>query len=496
MLSSTQWRDKNRLSGWRGVQVALTLAFALSGTALGSRPGTAAICPASLDAAIETVIEAPQWERSQWGITVAPLGDAPLYEYDSQTYRVPASNVKLFTTAAALVELGPDYQILTPIYRYGTAPTLTQLHISGRGDPSLTTADLQAFAQRLHGEGVREIQLLTVDDTPAHTHRPPTWEQADLNFYYGAAVNRLILNRNAFRVTLLPQGLGEPVQVVSEDLTALGQWQWQNLTTTVSDEGSQGAIGHGQSPVGDHRVLIARSFTQPLFTLTGGLAVNAGSTSWQMAVLDPTAYFLDTFRLELNRAGITVGRTLVSDPPVDHIPQDYFTSPPLAAMIQGINQPSDNVGAEALLQQLGSVEAATAILTALGVDPGGYRWVDGSGLSRHNLLSPAAVGQLLQAMGQHQYADVFRDSLPMGGESGTLANRFRNPALGATVYAKTGTMTGVSTLSGYVQPEEGNPWVFSIMVNGANLPAQEQRVAIDGVVGAIATWQACQTQSP
>lgn len=438
-------------------------------------------CPASLDAAIETVIEAPQWARSQWGIVVAPLGDAPIYEHNPQTYRVPASNVKLFTTAAALIELGPDYQILTPIYRYGDAPTLTQLHVSGRGDPSLTTPELREFAQRLHSEGIRNIQLLSVDDTPPHTHRPPTWEQADLNFYYGAAVNRVILNRNAFRVTLLPQGLGQPVQVVSEDLTALGQWQWQNLTTTSADEGAE--------------VQIARHFTQPTLTLTGGLVLGS-STTWQLAVLDPTAYFLETFRLELNRVGITVGRTLVSDPPVDQIPQDYFTSPPLAELIQSINQPSDNVGAEVLLQQLGSLETATAILTALGVDSEGYRWVDGSGLSRHNLLSPAAVVQLLQAMGQHQYADVFRNSLPLGGESGTLANRFRNPAPGAMVYAKTGTMTGISTLSGYLQPSEGEPWVFAVMVNGANLPVQEQRAAIDGVVGAIATWQTCQPQSP
>ncbi|WP_323256474.1 D-alanyl-D-alanine carboxypeptidase/D-alanyl-D-alanine-endopeptidase [Spirulina sp. CCNP1310] len=476
----TQWYNGNGPSKGQGFRVALALACILMGEAFGARPGAAETCPTSLDRAIATVIETPQWERSQWGIVVAPLGDAPIYEHDAQTYRVPASNVKLLTTAAALVALGPDYQILTPIHRYGTAPTLTQLHISGRGDPSLTTADLQAFAQRLHSEGVREIQVLSVDDAPAHTHRPPTWEQADLNFYYGAAVNRVILNGNAFRVTLLPQGLGQPVQVVSEDLTALGQWQGQNLTTTVSDEGA--------------RVEIASTFGQPTLTLTGGLPVNGGSTSLEMAVLDPTAYFLDTFRLALNQAGITVGRTLVSDPPVDHIPQDYFTSPPLAALIERINQPSDNLGAEALLQQLGSVETATGILTALGVDPEGYRWVDGSGLSRQNLLSPAAVLQLLQAIGQHQYADVFRASLPLGGESGTLRNRFRNPALG--VYAKTGTMTGISTLSGYLQPEGGEPWVFAVMLNGATSSVQAQRAAIDEVVGAIATWQTCQTDLP
>ncbi|TVQ54933.1 MAG: D-alanyl-D-alanine carboxypeptidase/D-alanyl-D-alanine-endopeptidase, partial [Spirulina sp. DLM2.Bin59] len=220
MLLKTKWCDPNRFKQWRGVQVALTLVFTLSGVGLGPRPGSAATCPASLDAAIAPVINAPQWGRSQWGIAVAPLGAGPIYEYDAQTFHVPASSLKLFTTAAALLELGPDYQILTPIHRYGTAPTLTQLHISGRGDPSLTTADLRAFAQRLHSEGVRTIELLSVDDAPPHTHRPPTWEQADLNFYYGAAVNRLILNRNAFRVRFVPQELGRPVQVLSEDLTA------------------------------------------------------------------------------------------------------------------------------------------------------------------------------------------------------------------------------------------------------------------------------------
>jgi D-alanyl-D-alanine carboxypeptidase/D-alanyl-D-alanine-endopeptidase (penicillin-binding protein 4) len=450
-------------------------------------PGAVAAetCPASLAAAVEGVIEQPQWARSHWGIVVAPPTGEPLYEHNGAIHTIAASNVKLFTTAAALLQLGPDFQISTPIYPVGNPPRLDRLHLSGRGDPSLTTADLTQWAAELRSQGVRHIERLTVDDaTPAYAQRPDTWENYDLNFYYGMAVNRLILNDNAFQITLLPQGVGEPVRLESDDAIALRQWDWVNQGVTAPDD----------TP---YSMEIRRRFGTNELTITGELAANAGRySSWGMAVFDPTAYFLATLRYTLNRAGITVAESAIAPPP-DTPPSITHASPSLATLVYATNQPSDNLYAEALLQQLGDGEAGLTALTRtlsdLGIDPDAYRLVDGSGLSRHNLVSPAAIAQLLQAMTQQPPPIFvpFIQSLPISGTNGTLRRRLTAPAVMGQVVAKTGTMTGVSALSGYLRPSSTTPLVFSVVVNRTAQSTGEQREAIDAIVSAIATWQDC-----
>ncbi|WP_175551025.1 D-alanyl-D-alanine carboxypeptidase/D-alanyl-D-alanine endopeptidase [Spirulina major] len=475
----------------RGRQIGAIAALLVGGFGV-KMPGAmaAATCPASLAAAVEGVIEQPQWARSHWGIVVAPPTGEPIYNHNGAIHTIAASNVKLFTTAAALLQFGPDFQISTPIYSLGTAPRLDRLHLSGRGDPSLKTADLTQWAQALRSQGVRHIEQLTVDDAvPASAQRPDTWEQYDLNFYYGMAVNRLMLNDNAFQITLLPQGVGEAVRLESDDAIALRQWDWINQGVTAPDD----------TP---YSMEIRRRFGTNELTITGELAANAGRySSWGMAVFDPTAYFLATLRFALNRAGITVADSAIAPPP-DIAPSTTHLSPTLASLVHATNQPSNNLYAEALLQQLGPGEAGlTAIavqLSNIGVDSDAYALVDGSGLSRHTLVSPDAIVQLLQAMTQQPPPIFvpFIQSLPISGTSGTLRRRLTSATVRGQIAAKTGTMTGVSALSGYLRPSSPTPLVFSIVVNRTARSVQEQREAIDAMMEAIATWQRCQSEHP
>jgi D-alanyl-D-alanine carboxypeptidase/D-alanyl-D-alanine-endopeptidase (penicillin-binding protein 4) len=154
-------------------------------------------------------------------------------------------------------------------------------------------------------------------------------------------------------------------------------------------------------------------------------------------------------------------------------------------VISQVNQASDNLGAEALLRWLDPdrpMERLTTVLTDLGLDPAAYRLVDGAGLSRQNLVSPEAIVQLLTIMARSPHAQIYENSLPIAGETGTLANRFRDTPLAGRLRAKTGTLTGVVALSGYLDHPEWGPVAFSLMIDHANTPTRDLRAALDQVV--------------
>jgi D-alanyl-D-alanine carboxypeptidase/D-alanyl-D-alanine-endopeptidase (penicillin-binding protein 4) len=127
----------------------------------------------------------------------------------------------------------------------------------------------------------------------------------------------------------------------------------------------------------------------------------------------------------------------------------------------------------------------------LGVEPEGYVIVDGSGLSRKNLTTPAALVQVLQGIGKSPQAEVFRASLPIAGVNGTLKNRFLNTAAAGMVQAKTGSMTGISALSGYMNAPNYEPLVFSIIVNQSEQPGKVMRTAIDEIVVLLSELKQC-----
>ncbi|NEO85868.1 MAG: D-alanyl-D-alanine carboxypeptidase/D-alanyl-D-alanine-endopeptidase [Spirulina sp. SIO3F2] len=446
-------------------------------------------CPVDLPDAIATHIDQPQWERSRWGIVIQNLesGD-DLYRHNAEDYFLPASNAKLLTTAAALNALGPDWQQQTLIYQQGDGADVEAIHITGQGNPTLTTADLKAWARSLYAQGIRTIERLTVSEAPPPYHHP-TWEVYDLNFYYGAPVSGLILNENSFRLTVLPQAVGEPIAWETDDAIALGQWQINNQGVT-SEPGNPYALD------------ITGILGTPILKISGAVAADNGPDPWDMAVLDPAQYFLDTLRSQLLQAGIAVN-TVAVEPrePLGMPLHETWNSPPLTELIRTTNQPSQNLYAEVLLQGLGHAHpsqdgliALEASLTNLGVDPDSYQLADGSGLSRHNLVSSEAIAQTLAQMAKSEHAQDFLASLPVGGQSGTLRRRFRETPVAGSVWAKTGTLTGVSALSGYLQLPGQERLVFSILLNQATVSVTEQRQAIDGLVLLLADWQQCSTR--
>lgn len=364
----------------------------------------------------------------------------------------------------------------------------------GRGDPSLSTDQLKDLAQQLQRRGIQRVDQLIVEDR--YFSEPtiaPTWEWSDIQFYYGTAVNSLILNENAVLLTLAPQDVGQPLTITWADPIAAKQWQIENQTVTTE----------AQSP---ESITISGVLGQPLLRIRGQLAADAGLWLTAIAIPNPADYFLEHFRLALADVGIQVGEGEVTTEPTTQagIEVAAVESPPLGELIAKINQQSNNLYAEALLRSLGVMEKesdeSTAkagrqqireSLTELGVEPESYVLADGSGLSRHNLVSPTAIVQTLQAIAQTPMAQAYRDSLASAGVEGTLRQRFENTPAQGRVYGKTGTMTGVSALSGYVETPDYQPLVFSIMVNQSNQSVRTIREAIDEIVVLLTRLRSC-----
>lgn len=456
---------------------------------------TPTICPADLKASIDAIATRPEFNYARWGILIQPLfSDTPLYSRERDRYFIPASNLKLFTTAAALSQLGANFRIRTSVYGTPTEGTIPQLRVIGRGDPSLNTDQLKDLAQQLRRQGIRRVDQLIVEDR--YFSEPtvnPTWEWSDIQFYYGTAVNSLILNENAVLLTLTPQNVGQPLNVTWADPIAEKQWQIENETVTAEAESPES-------------INISGVLGKPSLRIRGQLATDAGLWLTAVAIPDPADYFLQHFRRALADAGIQVEQALVTtnSNSQEEIELAAVDSPPLSELITQTNQQSNNLYAEALLRSLGVTEkeagesTATAglqqvkaSLTELGVEPKAYILADGSGLSRHNLVSPTAIVQTLQAIARTPMAQSYRNSLAVAGIEGTLRQRFQNSPAQGRVYAKTGTMTGVSALSGYVEVPDYQPLVFSIMVNQSNQSVSTIREAIDEIVVLLTRLRSC-----
>ncbi|MGB3491276.1 MAG: D-alanyl-D-alanine carboxypeptidase/D-alanyl-D-alanine-endopeptidase [Elainellaceae cyanobacterium] len=481
-----------------------------------------ALCPAEAEEAIAPILQEPAFRSARWGIRVETLAthDASaqvLVDQEGDRLFIPASNVKLLTTAAALDVLGRDFQIHTLVYREiaksvsgtesaeGSEPdsdTGVDLRVVGRGDPTLTAADVSDVVRQLGDRGIRHIRTLTFDD---HYFLPdavnPTWEWGDVQAGYGAAASSFILNLNELRLVAYPSQVGEPVRVEWISEVNLDEWQIVNRTVTVP------ATESGYT-------WASRDLNRPVVYLDGQRPVGAPPDESAIAIADPTRHFADQLTSTLRTAGITVEQVAIAPQsteldelaPLEEIAR--ISSPSLAELLPPTNRDSENIYAEALLRHVGyahqgaevspffspldaGVEEITAQLTTLGIDPSGIRLADGSGLSRQNLVSPAAFVATLRAMARHPEAELYRESLAIAGISGTLRNRLRDTLLEGRLYAKTGGLTGVASVSGYLDPPNFEPLLVSIILNHSRQSGQTNRDAIDRILLELSRLQSC-----
>ena len=448
-------------------------------------------CDRNLETAIARVINRPKLARSRWGIEVQTMAGESVYSLSGNKFFNPASAAKLLVSAAGLLELGADYRVKTPIYSAGDAPVLTSLRVKGQGDPTISSQSLKSIVHQLQAQGIERIENLIIDDSylapPAIN---PTWEWVDVHSYFATAVNSTILNENTATLTLLPQQVGQPVKFFWNDAIAASQWQVINQATT------------GEADI-EYAVEIDGDLGKPLLKLRGELAVNERPDVWDMAVVNPAQYFLESLRSYLLEAGITVtkGTVVESETSFADTELTAIYAPPLQQILAEINQKSNNLHAEVLgkilaqkLEPATAIEAIEQSLEEVGIASEEYVLVDASGLSRQNLVSPQTLVKLLRAMSQlsdGQTGNSYRQSLALAGTNGTLKRRFVNTSLQGNLAAKTGTLTGVGALSGYLTTQQGEALVFSILVNNSELKHREIRAAIDEIITVLNQLNKC-----
>ena len=386
------------------------------------------------------------------------------------------------------------------------------LIIRGAGDPTLGSlhldddplAALHAWTDALKAMGIQHIAGAIIGDDDVFDDTPygDEWAWGDLQYYWAAEVSGLSFRDNVVDVAMRAQQPGEPAHLSWEPLNT-SYVSFLNATRT-GPPGSSLDEGHYRYP-GTNR-----------FRLFSRIPPN-GVDRETLSVTNPTLYLGHVFREVLLEEDISIDGPAVDVDDLAIKPMytagivqavATLTSPPLSEIVRVINTESMNLYAEHVLRTLGVEHppadppddvapgtaemgwlVARAALAEAGVDTNRVAFVDGSGLSRLNLASPAATTTLLQSMWYHPdpaVREAFLASLARGGATGTLSYRLTNLPSGATVRAKTGSLTQANALSGYVTTAQGTTYAFSIYCNNYTVPSRAIRQAQDRIVRLIA----------
>ncbi|HEY0156000.1 MAG TPA: D-alanyl-D-alanine carboxypeptidase/D-alanyl-D-alanine-endopeptidase [Thermoanaerobaculia bacterium] len=387
----------------------------------------------------------------------------------------PASNMKLFTTAAAIDMLKPGFEVTTAVYARGdvdASGTLRgDLKIVGRGDPTIggrfhdgsATAVIQQWAADLKRAGVKTVtgdlifEFGYFDTDYIH----PTWPVDQLVAWYEAPIAAFSMQEGCVEVRVLPSSPGQPCVVQLEPPTSYLQVE-NNCRTG-------GGLPYITRRRGTNTVIVR-----------GGVPARSGATEVFITVENPVHYFAQVTNETFQRAGIAV-QGKISLVPRDTRPDWRMVSKhstPLSILIYVVNKKSQNHYAEQVLKMIGAekrnqgswaagnAEVKEWLTTKIGVPAHEFHPVDGSGMSRDNRASANAFISLLRYMWKSPWREEFVSSLPYTGDPDSkFGNRLKRPPYARQVYAKTGYISGVIGLSGYVHAQSGKVYAFSFLFN-------------------------------
>jgi len=443
----------------------------------------------------------------RWGMAVVSLDDGSLiYEHNAEQKFIPASNAKLFTTAAVLEKLGPDYTYQTDIYACGQMDSAGVLEgdllVRGSGDPTINRWDiLLEWADSLWACGLRKIQGDIIgDDGNFVPEKIISMVPRSANHLVKRKkrmawnISGLSFRDNLVAVTVSGGQLGKPLRVSTDppleveirNVSRTIKGSAQTVTRTVKKkDGTLATKTRKVYNVGRPYV----SFDGRVLRVSGTLA-QGSSRRFLFTAREPEDHFARVLAAALRSRGIEIaGRPRGSkhdgaEPDSAWIIYSHC-SQPLSEIIKVVNKNSHNLYAETLVMTLGSeengqgtvekgAEAARDIVFQMGL--GEVDLFDGCGLSRRNEVSPLQVVTLLRYVYQKPYWSAFYNSLAIGGIDGTLGGRLSLPGLAGRVYAKTGSIGGVSALSGYLTAKSGKMFAFSIMVNNTNRAKAARRI--------------------
>ncbi len=497
----------------RGSARLRALACLLSLLALGCATTPDGPREPDLDSRISDVVDVPPLDQVHWGIlAVDAESGRRVYARNAAKKFVPASNMKLLTTSVALTMLGPDFRFETALWAAGPVDDEGildgDLVLVGTGDPTLSdryhdsfASPLEALADSLRAAGVRRVDGRLVVDASAwdSTAVPGSWMVANLPWRYAATGGPFAVAEGELHVEVTGGADVGDTASVSWWPRGEGDFVVSRLETVAADSGME---------------VRPRYLPESRRLELEGRVPRGETDTLRIAARSPVVLAGHVLRRTLERSGIAVegGLEIVRRPgePLSGAcvtggvtrcgsatKVAALSSPPLSEIVRGILEPSQNWMTEQLVRSLGDRYGSRGgwdegldvvedvLVRVVGVDSLDLSLRDGSGLSAYNLVTPRAVVRILDFMARSEHREVFRRALAAPGEEGsTLESRLET--LEGSVQAKTGTISHVNALSGYLERPDGSLLYFSVLTNGSGLPSGTVRDGIDRVVEALA----------
>ncbi len=519
---------------FRVLALCLTLLL-VGGNAPNAQPKTApstvkseqeSMAITRLQQTIANLLDEPKFRNSFIGIEVRSVktGESLFHQNENKNF-LPASNLKLVTTAAALGILGPDFHYSTQLVTNGEIKRGTlkgDLIIKGSGDPTFGSPSMypekdptyifEQWADTLEKLGIEKIDGSIIADPSCFTDDPfpDGWAVEDLPYYFATSSSGLAFADNAVSVSVTP-GLRSGSKALSE-LTPETEYLSVNNNATTHEpaqitkaQGKDSSVALTYQPM--NTIKVTREQGENSITIAGTIDRGAAGVHEQLSVENPPLYAATLLREMLEYRGFTItgGTTLASelDAKIDYSETDRlcsYESPPLSEIVRVINKRSQNFYSEQVLRTLGRVSFGKAswesgilaeknYLNSLGIDADGMTLHDGSGLSRMNLVSPSQLVSMLRTMNrQTSIFPAFDSSLPVMGVDGSLSERLKGSRAVGIVHAKTGFLTGESCLSGYLRTKDDELFAFSFMMNNYTVPTREINDLQDQIVLALVNF--------
>ena len=468
--------------------------------------GLACISPAAnLETRIDQIVDAnPLSKRAIAGIHVISLDTHKvLYARNADKFFVPASNMKLFTTALALMRLGPDHLFTTRLITDASG----NLVLAGGGDPSLSGREypyrkeavnrpplsaLEQLVDHAVEAGLKQVDGNIIGDDTFYPFDPypPNWSQDDALGSDGAPVSALTLNDNVLSLRIhAGEKAGDPVEITP----------WPSFEYFAID--NRIVTGDAKST---SRVVVSHSQGSRQVMLSGSVPAGSPLIGENVAVDDPALFAACALYEVLVRKGIPIRGVPVARHRILGEPQSAMegrvwatrSSPPLSQLLQITDKVSQNLHAELMLREVarvkdgeGTREAGVRLLGALMREIGAVaeeiRVDDGSGLSRNAEVTPHLVTRLLSYMFASDQKDVWISLLPVGGEDGSLSHRLCCSSESHNIVAKTGSLSRASALSGYAESATQGKLAFSILINNFGARTPEVQAWIDKIALAL-----------
>jgi D-alanyl-D-alanine carboxypeptidase/D-alanyl-D-alanine-endopeptidase (penicillin-binding protein 4) len=459
---------------------------------------------------IDQIFSDTLFSHAHWGALIKSLNsDEIIYKKNAERMFMPASNEKIPTSAAALLKLGPDFRFKT-VVGYNGFITDSVLHgdliIIGDGDPTISdriyekpTTVFELWADSLKALGIDSIKgnIIGNDNKFDDIHIGYGWPHGGLDYWYSAEFGALQLNENYVDLMFYPPVNRVDSLLIIPDVES----KYYKLIKEIE------IVDTGKT-----RLSITREFGGNEILIKGQILRGTKSFERSPTITNPTKFYTTVLKEVLEQKDINISGMPLD---CDELNDDAFIeiddtlivhrSMPLNEVLKILMKKSQNLYAETMVRILGLNEYGEGtfkdgkkvvenVLKDFGIKPETYAYMDGSGLSRYNFISPEHIVKILEGMHNSQYREIWHDILPIAGIDGTLEKRMKGTKAEGNVRAKTGTISNVRGLSGYVTTSEGEDLVFSFLVNGHLRSSRETNLITDRILELISEYPVIQNK--